>query len=402
MGTADAAVWRERGEPLVAGSGSGPLRGLRLAVKDVHAVAGHRIGAGNPAWLARAAPQHAHSWAVRALLDAGADVTGIAQTDEFAYSLNGTNVHYGTPPNPAAPGRVPGGSSSGPAAAVALGQADAGLGSDTAGSIRVPSSYCGLYGLRPTHGLVPTTGMLPLAPSFDTVAWLARDAATLAGLGDVLLPASGAAETAPPFRRALVAADLVGLADPGVQEAFPEAASDLARRSGLRITEVPCPVRDLAALAVAFATAQAAEVWERDGAWVDRHPGTLGPGVRARFSRAAAVTPQQRNAAELAVQENGRALLAALPDDAVLLLPAASCPAPRLDESPGRKATVRQATFRLTCLAGTAGLPCLVLPRMRVDGLPVGLAALAGRGADRRLLDLGIAQDDRASPAAGR
>lgn len=176
MATTDTAVWRERGNPLVAGSGSGPLHGVRLAVKDVHAVAGHRLGAGNPAWLAEAEPQRAHSWAVGALLAAGADVTGIARTDEFAYSLNGTNAHYGTPPNPAAPGRVPGGSSGGPAAAVALGQADAGLGSDTAGSIRVPASYCGLHGLRPTHGAVPATGMLPLAPSFDTVAWLARDA----------------------------------------------------------------------------------------------------------------------------------------------------------------------------------------------------------------------------------
>ncbi|UUN30437.1 amidase [Streptomyces sp. FIT100] len=396
MEPADTAVWREKGDPLVPGAGDGPLRGLRLAVKDVHAVAGHRLGAGNPAWLAEAEPQRAHSRAVGALLDAGAEVTGIAQTDEFAYSLNGTNAHYGTPPNPAAPGRVPGGSSSGPASAVARGEADAGLGSDTAGSIRVPASYCGLYGMRPTHGAVPTTGMLPLAPSFDTVAWLARDARTLARLGDVLLPAhpaagptglAGAADSGPPFRTALIAADLVALAEPGVREAFPRAAAELAEPAGLRIEYLPSPGIDPVSLATAFATAQGAEVWECDGAWVSAHPGALGPGIGARFARASEVTAERRAAAEGVVQRAGRALRAAVPEDAVLLLPAAAGPAPLVDEPPERKAALRTATFRLTCPVSSAGLPCLVLPRMSVAGLPVGLAVVAAHGADRRLLE---------------
>ncbi|NUL24136.1 amidase family protein, partial [Streptomyces lunaelactis] len=287
--------------------------------------------------------------------------------------------------NPAAPGRVPGGSSSGPAAAVALGQADAGLGSDTAGSIRVPASYCGLYGLRPTHGTVPATGMLPLAPSFDTVAWLARDADTLARLGDVLLPRGG---DEAPFRTALVAADLVALADAGVREAFGPAAAGLAERLGLRIEQVPSLGGDPAERAVAFATAQAAEVWECDGEWVSAHPGTLGPGVEARFARAAAVTPEERAGAESLLHRTARDLRAAIPDDAVLLLPAASGPAPLIDEDPDRKAATRQGTFRLTCLASGAGLPCVVLPRMAVDGLPVGLAVIGGRGTDRALLAL--------------
>ncbi|MGW7364423.1 amidase [Streptomyces sp. NPDC054841] len=390
MGTQDMSVWRVRGEPLVAGSGSGPLYGLRLAVKDVHAVAGHRTGAGNPAWLAEAEPQPAHSWAVSALLAAGADVAGIAQTDEFAYSLNGTNAHYGTPPNPAAPGRVPGGSSNGPAAAVALGEADAGLGSDTAGSIRVPSSYCGLHGFRPTHGAVPVTGMLPLAPSFDTVAWLARDAATLARLGEVLLPSAGGGGARRPFRTALVAMDLVALADMEVRDVFGRVAAEVAERAALRIEEVPSMGGDPVARAAAFATAQAAEVWECDGAWVSAHPGALGPGLEARFSRASAVTAESRAAAELVVHRSGRALRAALPEDTVLLLPATGGPAPRIDESPERKTATRDATFRLTCLASTAGLPCLVLPRMSVNGLPVGFAVVAGHSTDRQLLELAL------------
>ncbi|MEU6080477.1 amidase [Streptomyces sp. NPDC047108] len=388
-GAADTTVWRVRGEPLVAGSGSGPLRGVRLAVKDLFAVAGHRIGAGNPYRLAEASPEAEHAWAVRALLEAGADITGIAQTDEFAYSLNGTNAHYGTPPNPAAPGRVPGGSSSGPASAVALGQADAGLGSDTAGSVRVPASYCGLHGMRPTHGAVPVTGLLPLAPAFDTVGWLARDAALLGRLGDVLLPPAAPGLPAP--RLARVVTDLLDLAGEPVRAAFRPAASELARRAGLRIEETPALPGDQTEWAVAFTTVQLAQAWQSDGAWVDAHPGALGPGVTTRFARAAAVTAEERATARAVLDEATRTLRDAVPPDTVLLLPATSAPAPPAGaDSEGRTAT-RQATVRLTCLASLAGLPCVALPLMRVGGLPVGLCAIGAHGSDRALLRLALA-----------
>ncbi len=390
----EKAVWRERGAPLVAPPRSGPLSGMRVAVKDVYAVAGQRIGAGNPAWLAEAEPETAHAWAVNALLDAGAEVTGIAQTDELTYSLDGTNAHYGTPPNPAAPGHIPGGSSSGPASAVALGEADAGLGSDTAGSIRVPSSYCGLYGLRPTHGAVPVDGMVPLAPGFDTVAWLARDAATLARVGDVLLPDRGGSGTQGPFRRALVAEELLALTAPGVREAFSVAARDVAGRLGLRIEECPPLGGDPASRAAAFSTAQAAQVWECDGAWVSAHAGDLGPGIADRFARASTVSAEDRAAAEEVVGQTARNLRTALGEDAVLLLPAAYGPAPPAGAATAERDAVRKKTIQLTCLAGSAGLPALVLPRMTVDGLPVGLCVIATGGADRALLELGVTSSE--------
>jgi amidase len=391
----EKTVWRERGAPLVAPVRSGPLSGVRLAVKDVYAVAGHRIGAGNPVWLSEAELETAHAWAVQALLDAGADVTGIAQTDELTYSLDGTNAHYGTPPNPAAPGRIPGGSSSGPAAAVALGEADAGLGSDTAGSIRAPASYCGLYGMRPTHGAVPVTGMLPLAPSFDTVAWLARDAGTLARVGDVLLPAredtDPAARSPSPFRTALVADELLAVADPDVRDVFERASAELADRVGLRIDRSPPLGADPAARAAAFSTVQAAQVWECDGAWVSAHPDALGPGIAERFRRASTVTPDEREAAEELVRATTRELRAALPQGTVLLLPAAAGPPPRTDADKESRDALRRTTIQLTCLAACAGLPAVVLPRMTVDGLPVGLCVIADRGGDRALLELAVA-----------
>jgi amidase len=166
----DRRVWRVVGDPLVRGARTAvtalPLAGIAVAVKDLIAVAGQPVGAGNPAWLAEQQPQLRSAPALEALLAAGADVVGIARTDEFAYSLAGTNVHYGTPPNPAAPGAISGGSTSGPASAVALGQAAVGLGTDTGGSIRIPASYQGLVGIRTSHGAIDTAGELPLAPAF--------------------------------------------------------------------------------------------------------------------------------------------------------------------------------------------------------------------------------------------
>jgi hypothetical protein len=183
----DSRIWRIVGDPLVPKTGSGALDGETVAVKDLYAVAGQRIGAGNPEWLHHATPEPDHAWAVQQLLINGAAVRGIARTDEFAYSLAGTNAHHGTPPNPKAPHRISGGSSSGSASAVSMGHASIGLGTDTGGSIRVPAAYQGLWGIRTTHGVVPTGGLLPLAPSFDTVGWLTRDPSLLARVAAVLL-----------------------------------------------------------------------------------------------------------------------------------------------------------------------------------------------------------------------
>src|SRR4051794_22620847 len=231
------SVWRTVGTPLVAGaSGDGlPLAGVRVAVKDLFAVAGHPIGGGVPGFLAEARPERVSASAVQALLDAGADVTGIARTDEFAYSIAGANPHYGTPPNAAVPGALPGGSSSGPASAVALGQADVGLGTDTGGSIRVPASYQGLWGLRTTHGRVSRAGLLPLAPSFDTVGWLTRDAALLRAAWAATVPA-GADDRAAADRLAVDPAVLATL-EPPVRAALQDAVTRLTS-AGAVVDEV--------------------------------------------------------------------------------------------------------------------------------------------------------------------
>ena len=131
-------------------------------------------------------------------MDAGATMVGKTHTDELTRGIFGENAHYGTPTNPRSPNRVPGGSSSGSASAVAGSLVDFALGSDTGGSVRVPSSFCGLYGLRPTHGRIPLDGILIQAPSYDTIGWFARDIALFARIGSVVLQPNADAFQAPP------------------------------------------------------------------------------------------------------------------------------------------------------------------------------------------------------------
>src|SRR5258705_5873527 len=156
----------------IAGAAGGPLGGLTFAAKDLCDVAGHPTGGGNPDW-GRAHPVPTrHAWAVQRLLDAGARLVGKTVTDEVSLGILGENPFDGTPLNPKAPDRVPGGSSSGSASAVAQGLCDTALGTDTGGSVRVPASFCGLHGIRPTHGRLDLTGMTRQAPGSDTTPWV--------------------------------------------------------------------------------------------------------------------------------------------------------------------------------------------------------------------------------------
>lgn len=378
----DGRVWREVGDPLVAGAVEGPLQGERVAVKDLYSVAGHRVGAGNPTWLAAAGVEKESSSVVRRLLGAGADITGISRTDEFAYSLAGTNAHYGTPPNPRAPHRICGGSSSGSASAVSLGHATIGLGTDTGGSIRVPAAYQGLWGIRTSHGVVPVDGLVPLAPSFDTVGWLTRDPALLRRVGETLLPAvtpGGSTEL-------VLVTELLELADDEVASAV----RDWAKASGAVCES--WPLEELGTWLTAFQRLQAWEAWQSHGDWLEPRMDSLGPDVRGRFEVASQVSQREAEQARRVVL-SARDEILDLVGGRVLVLPSAASVAPAT--GPGlaeRLQAVREATMRLTCLAGIGGLPAVSVPLVTTDGsqcdLPCGGCLMAAPGRDLDLLGL--------------
>ena len=246
------------------GSGTGPLAGLSLAVKDVFHISGHRTGAGNPDWLRTHPPAETTAAAVQRLLDAGARMVSKTHTDELAYSLNGENVHYGTPLNPRAAGRIPGGSSSGSAAATAGGLVDFAIGTDCGGSVRLPASYCGIFGFRPTHGRIPLDEIVPLASSFDTVGWFAQDPGVLERVGRVLLEAD---TTARQPRQLLLASDAFALAGDAVIQALQPAVTKISAAIG-PIKRVTVSAEGLSEWLQLFRVLQGAEIWANHGAWI--------------------------------------------------------------------------------------------------------------------------------------
>ena len=395
----DRSVWRTVGDPLWQGAWEGPLAGLTIAVKDLFAIKGYRIGAGNPAFLDAARAETTTAPAVTDLLRGGASLRGIARTDEFAYSIAGDNAHYGTPPNGALPGALPGGSSSGPASAVATGQAEVGLATDTAGSVRVPASYQGLWGLRTTHNLVPRQGLLPLAQSFDTVGWLTRDGATLQRVADWCLSYDGSDSTESVFGesgsdlpwRFLVPQEVVDAAEPDTRAAFTDLCMRLeASTDGPVCTTVS--IGELAGYYDPFRIVQGAEAWRNTGPWLREHPGAVGAAVAERLRAAAAVGADDEDAAR-AVLAPLRGRLHELVADAVLLMPTVPGPAPMRTARGERVDAVRQATLRMTTPAAVAGLPALSVPLMTVPSqlgpAPVGVCLVSRAATDIALVRLG-------------
>ena len=279
-------------EAPIEGAHGGPLAGLSAVVKDMYDIVGARTGGGNPEWLAAQKPATVHAAAVGNILDAGATIVGKTVCDEFFYSVTGENAHYGTPLNVRAPGRVPGGSSAGSAAATGAGVCDFALGSDTGGSIRVPASFCGIYGLRPTHGRIDLSGAMPMAPSFDTGGWFASSPGVFRKVGSVLLEGSGDNVA---FRELLIADDAFAEADPDVASlltgVLARAKDALPQAKQIRVAP-----EGLDAWREAFRIVQAWETWRSYGAFIERHKPRLGPGVRERMEFAASVTAADADA----------------------------------------------------------------------------------------------------------
>ena len=363
---------------------SGPLSGLTLAVKDIYAVKGQRTGGGNPQMLAEAEPAEATAPAVLALLEAGARFVGRTQTDELTFSLMGHNAHYPQPVNPAAPDRVTGGSSSGSAAAVTGGLVDIATGSDTGGSVRAPASFCGLIGLRTTHGRVSLEGAMPLAPSFDTFGWFARDAEIYEKVGRVFFGEAGAA----PHRHRLVRLSTLDAL------VLPEADAEYRRMQAVA-EDVIGPSREAAPLSQSvddlywtFRKLQAHEAWATHGPFITARDRGLGPGVKERFEFGRAVSAEDATA-----QSARRAAFRAefadlLGGDGLLMLPTVPGAAPLKAAGFDDQQAYRERALRLLCLSGLSGFPQISIPLGRVGGAPFGLTLIGPPDSDMALIRL--------------
>lgn len=388
-----------------AATGKGVLDGLSCGVKDVFDIAGCTTGYGNPEWEKTHDVPSMDAIAVSKIRRQGAHIVGKTITDELAFSLAGNNYHYGSPVNTAAPDRLTGGSSCGSAAAVAAGLCDIGLGTDTAGSVRAPASFCGIYGFRSTHGLISKDGICTLAQSFDTVGWLTRDARTLAAAGRALLPDMREQEEVSSwssFDAAWASLDDV------VREETASVLGNLKSSLG-ESTSLGFDLAELDVCMDAFRVVQFYQVWEELGAWIKQAQPVLGPDVRERISAASNITRGEYLAAS-GVQRNVKLRFESmLKDGRVLVMPTVSAPAPLRNASVAELNRQRQADLRFLCMASLAGLPQVSIPALTVHGAPLGLSIIGAPGTDAALLDLaatleeqkGMEQARTAFPASG-
>ena len=374
-------------EVAVSNGESGPLAGLALGVKDIFDVKGIPTGRGNPEWLGEAVPALRNASCVQTLLDAGARFAVNTVTDEFAYSLFGQNVHFPLPINPKAPDRYTGGSSCGSAAAVAAGLVDIALGSDTGGSVRTPASFCGLIGLRTTFGRIAIDGTMPLAESFDTVGWFARDIDAYESVAWVLL---GEDRHTTPISRAVTLEGIDGFV------AGPAEAAELARMRAL----VPLPTTSRADLPFSsspaelygcFRKLQAVEAWREHGEWATRHDDAIAPATLERIQFGATVTSDMEQAERDRRETFRRQFREFLGGDTVLVLATAPGAAPLRSESAEGLQTYRERALHMLCLAGLAGLPQITLPVGTTEDAPFGLSLVGPADSDRALIRLGRA-----------
>jgi amidase len=361
----------------------GPLAGLTMSVKDLFDIAGHPTGAGNPDWQSTHAVPLQHAELVQTLLNAGARCVGKTITEELAYSLVGENAHYGTPVNPHNPDCIPGGSSSGAASAAAAGLSDFSIGTDTAGSIRLPASFCGLWGFRPSHGVLSSRGVVPLSPSFDTPGWMSKSLDHFSRVGSVLLPPDQNEAEFGGLKLALPE-DIWQLVHPGfgtVLKPFIDRIASLFHG----VVKDSLSQGRLIEWQDAFRLVQGHEAWSSHGAWIRSHKPELGPGIKERFDWASTIQDEQAHMAQTDMVRNAAVVNHYL-EHAVICMPTVSYLAPLKGHA--SSAEDRTNALSLLCIASMAGLPQITMPLAVLDGKAVGLSLMSRRFSDRQLLSM--------------
>ncbi|MGA2567091.1 MAG: amidase [Pseudolabrys sp.] len=389
-GAADAADARAR-----TGISLGPLDGAIVTIKDLFDVAGEVTRAGSKVLADEGKPAEADAPVVRRLRAAGAVIVAKTNMTEFAFSGVGINPHYGTPGNPADRKRIPGGSTSGGAVAVADGMCEIAIGSDTGGSTRIPGALCGVVGFKPSRQRISTAGAFPLSQSIDSIGPIARSVVDCAKADAVM-----AGDHFKPLDPAALVNLRVGIAqgtplenlDETVAKRFPQAI-DALERAGCRLSNEKLALLDGMVRVNSRGGVQPAEAFTVHRDRLDRRGDAIDPNVRARLERARSIS-----AADYIAMVNERAALIAemdarLADIDVLALPTTPIVAPTIEEMtpPDVFARKNAMLLRNTSIWNFFDCCAISLPLPRNGGLPVGLMLVARNGHDRRLFRIAAA-----------
>lgn len=366
----------------IPGASHGPLEGLKFLAKDLFDIEGEITGIGNPTYARTHAPARKNARAVQSLLDAGATLVGKTCTDEFAFSVDGINVHFGAPDNPQYPERIPGGSSSGSGSAVSAGLVDLALGTDTGGSIRVPASYCGCYGFRPSHGRVSVEGVAPLAPLMDAVGWMAKTASLLERCGAVLLDEKPQSHRP---RKLLVAVDSFKDASQDLYPALEKAVKAISNKFD-DVEEVNLKRFGWGSLAALYKVFQARQSWKIYGEWLRENNPHMCASIKERFEFTSTVTESDWLSAKESRDKVVCDLAQLLADDTILCMPTTVNLPPLINASEEELLKNRIQNMNHTALAPLSQVPEVCIPVAVTDKTTTGLSLLAGHGKDMMLL----------------
>lgn len=389
-----------------------PLQGLTFAVKDILDMEGYVTGFGNPYWARTHAPATSTAAAISAVLEAGATCLGRTMLDDMAYSINGENYHYGTPTNPCVPDRVPGGSSSGSGVAVAARLVDFSIGTDTCGSVRVPASYCGILGFRPSHGIVSADGLTPMAQSFDTVGWFARDPSTLTLVGRVLLPPLPTETIEQPSHLIIPEDCFQLLSSQGdrlseiltssfeniygcnmikhqnlgeyIRNEVPSSRDIVSKLPANQVFAIP----ELGATSYVIRSLQRLEFKANHGEWISTTKPKFGPEMSQRVAAAMMATDENLELHTTFRTELQAALTSLLQDHGVLAIPTVPGPPPKLNLEVAALEDFRARAFCLLSIAALSRFCQVTIPLGMHNNLPVSISLVAKHGADHFLLNL--------------
>ena len=360
---------------------NGRLKNLKFVLKDMCDIKNIKTSCGNPDFYKACEPAKKHAEFLSNILSEGAILEGITICDEFFYSVIGENSHYGTPKNLNAPNCVPGGSSSGSAAALTTDLFDFSIGSDTGGSVRVPASFCGLLGIRPTHGRIKSNGVYPMAPSFDTIGWFSNNIKTFQKIGEVLLNKNENENIT--FNQFVIAEDLLELVDTDIKNQFNSYYKELHPN----IKHIRLSKFSKSEIADNFRILQAGEIKEHVIPWIEKNKPKISLEINSRIEMASKISPLEIDAAKTFRQEIISEINNSLPEGDIAIFPTTPFSAPKCGQSDQDLGSDRKKIMEMTSIAGMTSRPQISIPKFKGKTGPVGISILGWQNSDEILLN---------------
>ena len=362
-------------------SNSGYLSGMTFLCKDMCDIKGFKSSCGNPDFYKHSIEALDYAPFLKKIMNEGAILKGITICDEFFYSIIGENKHYGTPINKNAPNCVPGGSSSGSAAALTNHDFDFTIGTDTGGSVRVPASFCGVYGFRPTHGRIDLNKVYPMAESFDTLGWFSNNTSNMLKLGKLFF--NNFKETKIEQKNILFPIDIVD----GLDQDIKSQIYNYCEYKFKNLKKVQLSRYKKYELADCFKVIQGYEIKLNILPWIKKYSPKISNEINSRFKMVENITKNMYDNAKNMRKEFISELDNNLPFDSFLIFPTTPFSAPIKGQSNQDLTELRKKVMEFTCIGGLSSRPQISIPKFKGSTGPIGLSVLGNKNADEIMLN---------------